>query len=80
MAEVIAECEEGEGGSAPQIVLYRSAEGEYAAGLYWPKPGGRQIQFGVAGLLPEALWMSARSPRREDLAEMLAVVSSVRYE
>jgi hypothetical protein len=78
--EPITVCQEGDGEAAPQIVFYRTHEGFDAAGLYWPKPGGRRKPFGAAGILKEALWMSARSPRREDLSELLAIVSSVRYE
>lgn len=78
--ELITVCQEGDGESAPQIVLYRTHEGLYAAGLYWPQPGGGRKLFGAAGTLREALWMSAQSPRREDLPELLAILSSVRYE
>jgi hypothetical protein len=78
--ELITVCQEGDGEAAPQIVPYRTRDGRYAAGLYWPNPGGGRKPFGAAGTLREALWMSAQSPRREDLPEMLAIVSSVEYK
>lgn len=81
MQELLAVCREGGDEDSAQIVLYLTHDGRYAAGLYWPKPGGREIRFGRdARLQPEALWMSARGSRPEDLAQLLAVVSSVRYK
>jgi hypothetical protein len=81
MQELFAVCGEGSDETAPQIVLYRTHEDRYAAGLYWPKPGGRKIPFGRdARLQPEALWMSVQSSRPEDQARLLAIVLSVRYK
>jgi len=78
MGQPMIECAAGDGTAAPQIVIYRSIEGEHVVGLYWPVPGGRALEYGAnRHVQRDALWLEASSHREQDLPELLAIVRSV---
>lgn len=78
MREPITECLSGDSTAAPQIVIYRTLDERHAVGLYWPVPGGRQLEFGAnREVQREALWLEASSRRQEDLPELMAIIQSV---
>ena len=78
MPRLIAVCDAAFDGRWPQVLLYGTSDGRFAAGLWWPVPGGRIIAEPRGGLRAEALWMAASSPDPTDLPELLAIVRSAR--
>jgi hypothetical protein len=70
-------CQKQDGSSAPQIAFFRTAGPKLGAALYWVASGGTGPPEREAAH-PTTLRMSVSSPREQDLAELLAIVRSVR--
>lgn len=79
MRDPIVVCEDGAGGTRPQIVIHRTFEGKHAVGLYWPRPGGRTIPW-RNGPRPIALWVSAESPNPDHYPQLLAIIRSIHFK
>ena len=68
-------CQESAGPGAPRIVRYTWQDGKYGLAAHWPK-----LRHSSFMGMDESLTVSGRVDKAEDLAEMLAIVRSVRFK
>lgn len=76
---IVALCRDGTNGHWPQIVLYKNVGGNYAAGLWWPRPNGRVFAEPDGRVRIESLHFTASSADSMALGELLAIVRSIKW-